>query len=199
MEVKKMKVITQEEYNNFPIINGCKQCPSGDYSQIKNFGEEIIFSDNCKFGDKSNFWEKCSFGNDSTFGESCKFVNPCKFGDGCVLGDTCTIGEFSKFGDNCKFGKLIFFPGSCLFGGKCIFENKHIAKNGHPLLIFGGFGSVSNVIYFFNCEDGIFIRFGWFSGYIEEFNNYIYKKYKKNIYEEYKMLLDLVKMKWYTK
>ena len=194
-----MIVFNNNDLQNFERINGIIHAPSGDYTQIKNFGEEIIFSDNCKFGDKSTFLEKCIFGNNSTFGASCKFVNPCKFGDGCVLGDTCTIGEFSKFGENCKFGNLIFFPGSCIFGEKCIFENKHIAKTGHPLLTFGGFGSVSNVIYFFNCEDGIFIRFGWFSGYIEEFNNYIYKKYKKNIYEEYKMLLDLVKMKWYNK
>ena len=53
-----MIVFNNSDFQSFPRINGIIHAPSGDYTQIKNFGHEIIFSDNCKFGNKSNFFGK---------------------------------------------------------------------------------------------------------------------------------------------
>jgi hypothetical protein len=44
-----MKQFTQEEFNNFEIIDGRRQCPTGDYSLIKSFGECCSFGERCSF------------------------------------------------------------------------------------------------------------------------------------------------------
>jgi len=45
-----VRKITQEEFDNFPVIDGRKQCPSGDYSEIKVFGGRCRFGEGCSFG-----------------------------------------------------------------------------------------------------------------------------------------------------
>lgn len=49
-----MKKYTQAEFDNFEIIDGIKQCPSGDYSEIKKFAEWCSFAEWCKA--ISPFW-----------------------------------------------------------------------------------------------------------------------------------------------
>ena len=56
-----MKVITKEEFDNFPVMDGYKQCPSGDYSQITHF------TDKCNFEDFSKFGNNCIFHDESIF------------------------------------------------------------------------------------------------------------------------------------
>ena len=56
-----MKKYTQADFDAFEVIDGIKQCPSGDYSDIQ------VFSD------------RCSFGEDCSFGEECSFVGMCSF------------------------------------------------------------------------------------------------------------------------
>lgn len=46
--VKQLKVYTQEEYDNFSVVNGHKQCPIGDYSLITEFGEHCSFAAGCR-------------------------------------------------------------------------------------------------------------------------------------------------------
>jgi len=49
-----MRKITQEEFDNLPIVNGFKECPSNtDYSNIKNFGN------GCFFGTIKEFKSRC--------------------------------------------------------------------------------------------------------------------------------------------
>lgn len=48
MELKKY---TQEEFDAFPVVDGWKLCPMGDYSLIKSFGEEYSFGEECSFGE----------------------------------------------------------------------------------------------------------------------------------------------------
>lgn len=58
-----MKQYTQDDYDNFPVINGCKQCRSGDYSLIKSFGQGCSFGWRCYFGAGCYFGKRCSFEN----------------------------------------------------------------------------------------------------------------------------------------
>ena len=51
-----MKKYTQADFDAFEVIDGIKQCPSGDYSDIQ------VFSDRCSFGEDCSFGEECSFG-----------------------------------------------------------------------------------------------------------------------------------------
>ena len=60
-----MRVYTQAEFDALPVEHGIRQCPSGDYTQVKMFGEECSFSEECSFG------EGCSFGGGCRFGEGC--------------------------------------------------------------------------------------------------------------------------------
>ena len=69
-----MKVITQKEFDSFPLINGYKQCPSGDYSKITLFKDRCTFGDNCLFGSFSIFIRKCLFGKKCIFGDDCNFI-----------------------------------------------------------------------------------------------------------------------------
>ena len=59
-----MKKYTQEEFDNIPVVDGCKQCPSGDYSEIKRFGKCCSFGECCRFGEQCSFGDecKCEFG-----------------------------------------------------------------------------------------------------------------------------------------
>ena len=100
-----MKKYTQADFNAFEVIDGIKQCPSGDYSDIQIFGE------------------RCSFGRCCSFGECCSFGKGCSFED---------KGEY--IGD-------------------------------YPFLAFVGFGSrIGSKVYFFNLQDGIYVRCGcWLS------------------------------------
>ena len=136
------------------------------------------FSECCSFGEYSRFRENCSFGCNCNFGEGSSFGKSCIF-------NTCKIGQDSSFGEG------------CIFEGKCIVENEHITKDIYSLLVLSGFGSVhKTTFYFFNCEDGICVRFGGFFGTIEQFREQVNKTRIGRIKKEYLMIADLVEMKW---
>ena len=181
-----MKVITKEEFDSFPVVDGYKQCPSGDYSKITLFQDRCTFGDNCKFGSLSNFIRCCIFGENCIFGDDCNFIQRCYFGSNCSFGICCNFGKCCIFSE-CKIGHDSSFGECCIFEGKCIFENEHVAKTGYPLLTFNGFGSVNGTIYFFNCEDGIFVRYHTFFGTIEQF---------KEQFKYYLMISDFVEKNW---
>ena len=155
----------------------------------------------CKFD------ECCSFGKGSSLGDKCileqdgDFEKDCSFGEHCVFEDRCNFGEGSSFGwkcifNTCKIGQDSRFGEGCIFEGKCIVENEHITKDIFPLLSFNGFGYVNKTIYFFNCEDGIWVRFGGFFGTIEQFRERVKKTQTGRLGKEYLMIADLVEMKW---
>ena len=112
-----MKKYTQADFDAFEVIDGIKQCPSGDYSDIQIFGE----------------W--------------------------CSFGERCSFGACCSFGECCSFG------GGCAFGGGCSFEDKGEYIGDYPFLAFVGFGSrIGSKVYFFNLQDGIYVRCGcWLS------------------------------------
>ena len=112
-----MKKYTQADFDAFEVIDGIKQCPSGDYSDIQIFGE----------------W--------------------CSFGERCSFGECCSFGEWCSFGRCCSFGEW------------CSFEDKGEYIGDYPFLAFVGFGSrIGSKVYFFNLQDGIYVRCGcWLS------------------------------------
>ena len=85
-----MKTITQAEFDAFPVVNGIRECPNGDYSQIKSFGAWCSFGEGCRFG------EGCSFGAWCSFGAGCSFGAWCSFGEGCSFGAWCSFGAGCK-------------------------------------------------------------------------------------------------------
>ena len=66
-------IYTQEEFDNLPIIDGIKQCPTGDYSIIRSFAK------GCSFAERCSFAKGCSFGEWCSFAEGCRFAKGCRF------------------------------------------------------------------------------------------------------------------------
>ena len=129
-----MKKYTQADFDAFEVIDGIKQCPSGDYSDIRVFGED------CSFG----AW--CSFGACCSFGERCSFE-----GKGEYIGD-------------------------------------------YPFLAFVGFGSrIGSKVYFFNLQDGIYVRCGCWLSDIAGFRERVKAKNADAMYLD---LCDLVERKF---
>ena len=148
-----MKKYTQADFDAFEVIDGIKQCPSGDYSDIQIFGEWCSFGACCSFGKGCSFGRACSFGEWCSFGERCSFGRCCSFGERCSFGKQCSFGEWCSFGRCCSFGK------------GCSFEDKGEYIGDYPFLAFVGFGSrIGSKVYFFNLQDGIYVRCGcWLS------------------------------------
>ena len=138
-----MKKYTQADFDAFEVIDGIKQCPSGDYSDIQIFGE------------------RCSFGKQCSFGEWCSFGRCCSFGKGCSFEDK---GEY--IGD-------------------------------YPFLAFVGFGSrIGSKVYFFNLQDGIYVRCGCWLSNIAGFRERVKEKNADAMYLD---LCDLVERKFNRK
>lgn len=129
-----MKKYTQADFDAFEVIDGIKQCPSGDYSDIRVFGE----------------W--CSFGKWCSFGEE------------------------------------------CFFGEECSFEGKGEYIGDYPFLAFVGFGSrIGSKVYFFNLQDGIYVRCGCWLSNIAGFRERVKEKNADAMYLD---LCDLVERKF---
>ena len=194
-----MRKYTKEDFENFEVVNGYRICPSGDYTQIKEFGDKCKFSMDCvfgegtSFGDSCSFGECCSFGDGCSFGECCDFKRNCSFGLNCSFGKNCSFGicchfEWNcHFGQNCEFKENCRFRDGCCFGENCKF-GKHCSIEGikfKKFLKFEGFGSEKRCTYFFLTEDNkIYVRCGCFSGYIDEFRNKVTKTHENNFYAQ---------------
>ena len=138
-----MKKYTQADFDAFEVIDGIKQCPSGDYSAIQ------VFSESCSFGEECSFGERCSFGRCCSFGERCSFE-----GKGEYIGD-------------------------------------------YPFLAFVGFGSrIGSKVYFFNLQDGIYVRCGCWLSDIAGFRERVKEKNADAMYLD---LCDLVERKFNRK
>ena len=63
-----MKVYTEKDLEGFERNDfGWLICPSGDYTQIKGFGECCSFGEGCSFGERCSLGERCSFGEGCSF------------------------------------------------------------------------------------------------------------------------------------
>lgn len=150
-----MKKYTQADFDAFEVIDGIKQCPSGDYSDIRVFGE-------------------C-----------------CSFGEACSFGAWCSFGEWCSFGKWCSFGE------DCFFGEECSFEGKGEYIGDYPFLAFVGFGSrIGSKVYFFNLQDGIYVRCGCWLSNIAGFRERVKEKNADAMYLD---LCDLVERKFNRK
>jgi len=165
-----MKKYTQEEYNELPIVDNFKQCPTGDYTSVEYFGEA------------------CSFGKLCSFGKACRFDKACRFGELCSFGKACSFGESCSFGRACRFGKSCRFGEWCSFGKSCVYANINIL-NRHVYSVFGVGASKS--IYGWLSADGWYFQIGCFFGTETQARESINKKYSsEHIYHD---ALNLIK------
>lgn len=166
-----MKVYTIDDLEKFERDDfGRLVCPTGDYTQIKVFGEYCIFGEGCRFGEHCIFGEYCVFGECCRFGEWCSFGGCCGFGEYCSFGGRCIFGEWCSFGECCGFGEY------------CRFEN--IAEVIDRVIKIDRIGSRNGCTYFFKTLSEIYVRCGCFFGTLEEFEEQVNETHKDN--EQYR-------------
>ena len=219
-----MKNWTQEEVDAVqPDEFGWRNFPTGDYTQVKSFGERCSFGEQCSFGEwcrfgmlcsfgeQCTFGEWCSFGKLSSFGKWCSFGKCCSFGDHCSLGKCCSFsersgfgkwcgfgkqcsfGELSTFGEWCSFGIWCSFGEQCSFDTWCSFENGRIT-NGRYIAI-DRIGSQKRKTYFFRGDEGLFVRAGCWFGNMEYFRERVKHVHGGTRHErEYLAACDLAEM-----
>ena len=165
-----MKKYTQEEYDNFEINEyGYKICPTGDYTDIKDFGAY------CKFG------------------AGCCFGAGCNFGVGCSFGARCNFGEWCRFGDRCNFGVGCSFGEWCSFAMYCNFENGRVINGIY--FACDRIGSEKRKTYFFKGDNGYFVRAGCFFGTFDEFVDRVHQVHADTKFEkEYELAVELAKV-----
>ena len=72
------------------------------------------------------------------------------------------------FPDGCSFGEWCSFGEGCSFGAGCRFEG-HKARTSNPYIAIDRASSTRRKTYFFDFEDGIYVRSGCFFGSLSEF------------------------------
>lgn len=185
-----MKKYTQEDFDNFEVDKfGRKICPTGDYTNIKDFVEYCVFGGYCLFGVHCRFIGHCRFGEGCYFGDGCSFGAYCCFGECCDFGKECRFGELCGFGEGCIFGVGGSFGDWCTFGEQCTFaegcnyENDKV-KNGRYVAV-DRIGSANQKAYFYIDENGnMFVRSGcWFSD-MEAFKERVKEVHAGTIHEK---------------
>ena len=118
-----MKVYTIQDMENFERDEyGRLICPSGDYSQIKEFGEW------CSCGKWCSFGKCCSFGEWCSFGECCNLENNLRFEN--IQDKIDRVLKIDRIGsrNGCtyffKTMSEIYVRCGCFFGTIAEFENK---------------------------------------------------------------------------
>jgi hypothetical protein len=103
----------------------------------------------------------------------------------CPTGDYSLVGNC---GEGCRFG------GGCSFGERCSFEG-HKAKPGNPYIAFDRSASSLRKAYFFNFEDGIYVRAGCFFGTLAEFRAAVKKAHGAALAgRQYRAFADIAQM-----
>ena len=116
-----MKKYTQEDFDNFDIADGIKQCQVGDYSLIKVFGERCSFGEECSFGKRCSFGEECRFGERCGFGEWCSFGERCGFENGHLSINKNYIA-FDRCGGSLRKTYFWFFEDGIYVRAGCYFD-----------------------------------------------------------------------------
>ena len=171
-----MKKYTIEDFAKFERVNGRIICPTGDYTNIKEFPS----------------W--CCFGAYSLFGDCCIFGGRCRFGERCSFGEGCIFGGRCRFGDGCRFGERCSFGEWCIFGDGCSYENTRV-KNG-KYFACDRIGSEKRKTYFFMDEtEKMFVRAGCFFGTLTEFIARVKEVHAgTKVEKEYLMACELAKV-----
>jgi hypothetical protein len=194
-----MKKYTQEEFDNLDIVNGVRQCPTGDYSNIKIFGKQCSFGEDCSFGRWCSFGKRCSFGEWCSFGKQCSFGEDCSFGRWCSFGKRCSFGEWCSFGKQCSFGEWCSFGKQCSFGEWCSFGKRcsfgewcsfgkqcsfgewcSICENelsGFKMRNISGLGDSNQTLYLWETVNGYYCQTDYFFGTESEFVEDVTLKY----------------------
>lgn len=195
-----MKKYTLEDFKKFERNKfGYIICPSGDYTQIKEFPACCSFENWCDFDEHCSFGKECNFGKWCYFGENCLFYYGCNFGDWCDFGSGCRFGEDCDFGNENRFREGCHFGVGCYFGETCIFYPGCTVEDGKELKNYTkieGTGSERRCTYFYQLTDGsIYVRCGCFAGYEDEFLSAVKETHEGTVYErQYHLALELAKL-----
>ena len=78
------------------------------------------------------------------------------------------VEGWKKCPGSTDYSAIKHFPDGCSFGEGCSFEG-HKARTSNPYIAIDRAGSARRKTYFFDFEDGIYVRSGCFFGSLSEF------------------------------
>ena len=178
-----MKRYTQQDLDNFEVVDGVRQCPSGDYTSIRVFNEQCSFAEGCSFAAWCRFAEACSFAEECSFAAWCSFAERCSFAAWCSFAERCSFAKECSFAEACSFAAWCRFAERCNIGG-------HTLKHSYVISV-SGIGEYKRTLYLWITTDGIFCQAGCFFGSEEEFVIAVRNKYGEN--SAYEQSLNLLK------
>ena len=187
---KFMRKFTLEDMKSFDVIDGVIQCPSGDYSLIKNFTERCSFADECLFTKRCSFAVRCSFAGGCSFAEECSFAARCSFARGCSFAKECSFAGACTFAKRCSFARRCSFAKRCSFAEWCSFAEGcsfsggcSVCGNelkGFKIRSISGLGKHKRTMYVWDTINGFRVQAGCFFGDVDEFTNSVINKYGAN-------------------
>lgn len=140
-----MKKYLIEDFEKFDEDGlGYINCPTGDYSAIKEFPAHCGFAVNSIFGTGTHFGEDtilgegCTINSDSIIGKYSTLSGDCLVGDNVKFGSYCHLG--GSFSDNCTFGEHCFFNSRSTFGMNCSFGSNSCFMAGCSFESIASFG-----------------------------------------------------------
>jgi len=91
-----MKKYTQQEFDALPVVDGIKQCPTGDYSELKSLGEGCSFGKRCSFenGYQAKYPAFIRINNIGSRVDGCYIYN---FETGMYVRSGCFFGTLDEF------------------------------------------------------------------------------------------------------
>ena len=161
-----MRKFTLEDMDGFDVIEGVIQCPSGDYSLIKNFTERCSFAEECSFAARCSFARGCSFAKECSFAGACTFAKRCSFARRCSFAKRCSFAEWCSFAEGCSFS-----------GGCSVCGNE---LKGFKIRSISGLGKHKRTMYVWDTINGFRVQAGCFFGDVDEFTNSVINKYGAN-------------------
>ena len=169
-----MKRYTLEDFKKFERNKfGFIICPSGDYTEIKEFPACCSFENWCNFDEHCSFGKECNFGKWCYFGEGCRFEEGCHFGSYCIFEAFCSFGRDCVLESSCILRAGCSFEGCCYFGEDCSFSTGCTVEDGKELKNYTKIEDVGRkrrYTYFYQLTDSsIYVRCGCFAGYEDEF------------------------------
>lgn len=85
-----MKKYTQQEFDALPVVDGIKQCPTGDYSELKSFGKRCSFEN----GYQAKYPAFIRINNIGSRVDGCYIYN---FETGMYVRSGCFFGTLDEF------------------------------------------------------------------------------------------------------
>lgn len=201
---------TAGDYSAIKVFpNSCKFEGGSIFGKYAQFGCHAHFGPGCKFGFGSTFAQFADFDDKCEFADACIFTDGADFENGCTFGVECVFSKYTTFGNDTTFGTYCSFGAKCVFGTRCTFGQgcefgddcvalppcSHEGLHNSYYFAAKRIGPRAQTVYFYNSDEGFYVRAGRFFGPLDEFVSKVKKTHAGTKFEaEYLQAAELAKI-----